>query len=161
MAQKSAAILSISQISGQCETLHPIFQCIIYDPWAMTANICLTGIIVNYHNNLPYVIMLNKIFLYLSSCNLQLQRILLFRICNNTTFMTLPTYYMLVGNDSCATQLLTPQSQQTGSNLPPAGTRIDFKRYKEVFYIWRHILNLPSLSSKAQPPPRSDHPCGF
>lgn len=66
----------------------------------MTVNICLTGIIVNYHNNLPYVIMLNKIFLYLSSCNLQLQQILLFSICNNTTFMTFPTYYMLVGNDS-------------------------------------------------------------
>lgn len=100
MAQKSAAILPISQISGQCETLHPIFQCIIYDLWAMTANICLTGIIVNYHNNLPYVIMLKKIFLYLSSCNLQLQQILLFRICNNTTFMAFPTYYIPVGNGS-------------------------------------------------------------
>lgn len=100
MAQKSAAILPISQISGQCETLHPIFQCIIYDLWAMTANICLTGKIANYHNNLPYVIMLNKIFLYLSSCNLQLQQILLFRICNNTTFMAFPTHYIPVGNDS-------------------------------------------------------------
>lgn len=160
MAQKSAAILPVSQISGQCETLHPIFQCIIYDLRAMPANICLTETIVNYHNNLPYVIMLNKIYLYLSPCNLQLQRILLFRICTKTTLMTFPTYYMLVRNDSTCHS--TGDTLESANEQQSASSRnSDFKRDTEAFYVQRHILNLPSLSSKAQPPPRSDHPCGF
>lgn len=76
------------------------FLKIIYYLWAMTSNICLTGITINYHNNLPYVITLNKIFLYLSSCNLQLQWIILYWICNNTKILAFPTSCICVRSDS-------------------------------------------------------------
>lgn len=99
MAEKSAAILPTFHISGQCETLHPIFHCIIYDLRAMTANICLTGIIINYHSNLPYVIMLNKIFIYLLAIFIYSESSYK-EYAKNTRFVTFPTYYMLVRNDS-------------------------------------------------------------
>lgn len=65
----------------------------------MTANICLTGIIINYHSNLPYVIMLNKIFIYLLVIFIYSESSYK-EYAKNTRFVTFPTYYMLVRNDS-------------------------------------------------------------
>lgn len=128
----------------------------------MTANICLTGIIVNYHNNLPYVIMLNKIFLYLSSCNLQLQQILLFRVCNNTTFMTFPTYSMLVGNDSMCHSTgdtLEPAKEQQSASSRNSG-RFQ-KGHRSILCLRAHFEFALFKFQSSTPSTISDYPRGF
>ena len=134
MVQKSAAILSIFHISGQCETWYLIFQCIIYDLWAMTASICLTGIIINYHNNLPYVITLNKIFMYL---------LVIFSYSESSYTGSAITQCLrhsqattcLLQVTPCATQRATPLNRQMSCYLSPAASKTDLKWHITLFYI--------------------------
>lgn len=88
----------------------------------MNSNICLTGIIINYHNNLPFVITLNKIFIYL---------LVIFRYSESSyieyaiiqkSWHFQPLAYVLEVTP-CASQPVTPLQQPMRRNLSPAAIR--------------------------------------